>query len=114
MASLTMRLVDLLRDFRPALLMTHPYEGGHPDHDATACAVHAALLGGARACEPAHVLLELASYHVRGEGLAWGEFIAHPGVHTRRLTLSAAARRRKRDLLRCHATQAHVWRDLPL
>jgi hypothetical protein len=59
-------------------------------------------------------LLEFASYHTRGERMAWGEFIPHAGVHTRRLTLDARARRRKRERLGCHATQAHVWREFPL
>jgi N-acetylglucosamine malate deacetylase 2 len=34
---------------RPEVVMTHAYEGGHPDHDATAFAVHTAcaLVSGA-------------------------------------------------------------------
>jgi len=30
------KLLAILRWFRPALVITHPYEGGHPDHDAAA------------------------------------------------------------------------------
>jgi N-acetylglucosamine malate deacetylase 2 len=108
------RIARLIAAVAPDGIMTHPYEGGHPDHDATACAVHAAAFGLARAGERCPALLEFASYHARGESLAWGEFIPHPGVHTRQLTLDDHARRRKRALLSCHATQAHVWRDFPL
>ena len=43
-------------------MLTHAYEGGHPDHDATALAVHLAcrLLGASRAASAA---VEFAGYH---------------------------------------------------
>jgi LmbE family N-acetylglucosaminyl deacetylase len=46
------RVADLLAKFRPAIALTHAYEGGHPDHDATCFAVHAAcaLLDSSPAC----------------------------------------------------------------
>src|SRR5262249_48836541 len=37
----------LARDFRPQALLTHTYEGGHPDHDA--CAFIGAVIGSALA-----------------------------------------------------------------
>ena len=40
LAEIARRLVPLIRD--AAIVVTHAYEGGHPDHDATAFAVHAA------------------------------------------------------------------------
>src|ERR1044071_8626730 len=33
---LTFRLLDLLYNAAPDFVLTHPYEGGHPDHDAAA------------------------------------------------------------------------------
>src|SRR4051812_15871371 len=59
MAYVTMHLVDILREVHPAAILTHPYEGGHPDHDATAFAVHAAC---ERVPEPPEVY-EFTSYH---------------------------------------------------
>ena len=45
MGKLTNLLAPMLQDHD--LLMTHPYEGGHPDHDACAFMAHAAArLGG--------------------------------------------------------------------
>src|SRR3954452_15878539 len=35
-------VTELLEETSPEVVLTHPYEGGHPDHDATAFAVHAA------------------------------------------------------------------------
>lgn len=36
------RILQLLEQIRPEVVLTHPYEGGHPDHDSVAFAVHAA------------------------------------------------------------------------
>jgi LmbE family N-acetylglucosaminyl deacetylase len=67
MAAVARRLCGLLE---PGMIVyTHPYEGGHPDHDATAFAVHAAcrLRGD---CE----LREFTSYHGRNGALVPYEF----------------------------------------
>ena len=40
---LTRRLLLLLRIHQPEAIFTHPFEGGHPDHDACAFAVHHAV-----------------------------------------------------------------------
>ena len=36
------KLAETLTQVSAKIVFTHPYEGGHPDHDATAFAVHAA------------------------------------------------------------------------
>lgn len=41
LAETARRLVPLIRDAE--IVLTHAYEGGHPDHDATAFAVHAVI-----------------------------------------------------------------------
>lgn len=114
LATLVPRLCELVAALAPEAVMTHPYEGGHPDHDATACAVHAAVHELERRARAAPALLEFASYHARGEGLAFGEFIPDGSLPSWRLPLDASARLRKRGLLDCHATQRAVWRDFPL
>ena len=65
-------LVRVVREVRPAAIVTHPYEGGHPDHDATALLVHAACALLRRAGESVPEIFEMTSYH--GEG---GRFRAH-------------------------------------
>ena len=47
--------------FRPEVVLTHPYEGGHPDHDAVAFAVWAALRGMREEDRPE--IVEAAGYH---------------------------------------------------
>jgi LmbE family N-acetylglucosaminyl deacetylase len=113
------RVQALVTAVSPEAVMTHPYEGGHPDHDATACAVHAALHGlsrhgpmEGRTSVPA--LLEFASYHALGDHLALGEFIPDRQHRVTQVPLGEVERQRKLQLLRCHATQEAVWQAFPL
>jgi N-acetylglucosamine malate deacetylase 2 len=91
-------LAGIVASRRIATVLTHAYEGGHPDHDAVACAV-------ARA-RPARIV-EMAGYNAFG----YGRFIGGPGVTYR---LSAAEQARKRGMLACFASQAAVLAPFPL
>lgn len=104
LAPLSRTLAKMLDTERPAIVLTHPYEGGHPDHDATAFAVAAAV----RLCRPpAPLVVEMASYHASGGTLVAGDFIpGGPPVTTH--ALSPEERARKRRMLRSFATQARV------
>jgi LmbE family N-acetylglucosaminyl deacetylase len=80
-------------------VLTHAYEGGHPDHDATAFAVHAAA--GHRP------VLEFAGYHADPAGaLLTGCFL--PGPTPTVIMLTDAERARKRALFDCFRTQART------
>lgn len=72
---LSLKLSELLAELRPSIALTHPYEGGHPDHDATAFAVHAAceLLIERAIAPPA--IVEMAFYHNREGDMITGEFL---------------------------------------
>ena len=52
-----------LRRERPTVVLTHAYEGGHPDHDAAAFAVHAACRCLGAEARPA--IVEFPSYHAQ-------------------------------------------------
>ena len=135
MVPLTLALRDILTRFEVTAVLSHPYEGGHPDHDATAfIAAHAGL-----------PVVEFASYHANPDGgMEVGEFLTpqkpspagrglsegasssdqqigattlpHPGplpegegeetAEAIRLALTQAEQRRKRAMLDCFATQA--------
>ena len=43
LVELTHRVEELIRLQQPEAIITHPYEGGHPDHDASAFAAHLAV-----------------------------------------------------------------------
>src|SRR5581483_3247563 len=68
----------LLAQLRPEAVLTHPYEGGHPDHDAVAFAVHTAAAGLAPVVRP--VLLEMPYYHAGPAGEVWGVSRATAGA----------------------------------
>ncbi len=113
--ALARSLRSLLLRLAPTLVLTHPYEGGHPDHDAAAFAVHAGvrLLAGQGVAPP--TILELASYHAasdRSEGVRRLEFLPPLGPVFTDL-LNDEDRMCKRQMLACYATQRDVLCDFP-
>lgn len=89
---------DALDRERPELVITHAYEGGHPDHDAVAFAV-------AEACAevPAPLVVEMALYHGASGELRAGEHI--PGAPALAIALAPAERTRRAAMLDCFASQ---------
>jgi len=107
------RLADLFRELKPELVITQPYEGGHPDHDATAFAVHYArrlLHEDATAPE----VFEMGSYHLREETVVYSEFL--PGEDSSPLTfvLTDEQKTLKREMYDCFQTQREVLRWFPI
>jgi LmbE family N-acetylglucosaminyl deacetylase len=110
-----MRLVEisfavagLLDDLRPEVVLTHPYEGGHTDHDATAFAVHLACGVLRRDGAPSPVVLELTSYHNRGGRRVTADFLPFWPVPTRRVELPPEAQMLKARMFRYFTTQQQV------
>jgi LmbE family N-acetylglucosaminyl deacetylase len=113
LAELSRALAALFAERRPATVVTHPYEGGHPDHDATAFAVHAACRQLRDKRRAAPQILEMTSYHRGRDAIEWGTFLPAPApVFTRRL--DERTRALKRRLLECHASQQALLRLVPL
>ena len=111
MAELARRLAGHLARQGTRFLLTHPYEGGHPDHDATAFAAHAAAALLAREGKPAPALLEMPFYHAAPEGWAIGRFL--PGPEPLVVQLNAAERARKRDMMDAFISQAATLARFP-
>ncbi len=78
-------------------VVTHAYEGGHPDHDTAAAAVQMAA---------AAVRFEFAGYHARAGALRTGQFHPSPFAPERIVETSDADRRARAAALACHASQA--------
>jgi LmbE family N-acetylglucosaminyl deacetylase len=106
LARLAWRVADFIRDFRPGIVFAPPYEGGHPDHDATAFAVHLAC----RLVEPAPAIHEYTLYHCRGGSLAAFEFLPYDGCAVETLELSPGQRGRKCRMIECFRTQRNTLR----
>ncbi len=107
-------LARSFEQLQAALVVTHPYEGGHPDHDATAFAVHAACALLSRHQRPAPVVLEMTSYFNSAGIMRTGEFLPCAGPPPTTLPLDSTQRRNKRDLLACYTTQQKVLQYFPI
>jgi LmbE family N-acetylglucosaminyl deacetylase len=86
-------------------IVTHPYEGGHIDHDATALASY---LATRRLAAPPKIV-EFTSYHANGGKARLGEFLGDGLALT--LQLNERCSTTKRAMLDCHRSQAAVIRD---
>ncbi|WP_257462279.1 PIG-L deacetylase family protein [Archangium lipolyticum] len=115
LVTLTEYLMALLKALRPALLVVHPYEGGHPDHDAAAFISHAAVALMARTGRTPPALLEMASYHRRQGELVTGEFLPAPdGSPVATVSLTGSERARKQRMLACYASEARELESFPM
>jgi len=85
MAGLTLLLRDAFDRFRPEVVVTHPYEGGHTDHDAVAFAARSAV-----------------------------RLLERDGAPVTEVTLTPAERDRKRRMFDVYHTQHGVLRDMPV
>ncbi|MGH9561051.1 MAG: PIG-L deacetylase family protein [Terracidiphilus sp.] len=114
LARLTDELYRLLILHTPEVVFTHPYEGGHPDHDACAFAVHRAT-GRIRSDggdPPA--IVEAPFYHLGPHGMETGCFLPHSEIldQIRRL-LSRREQKSKQRLLACFASQQGILSHFP-
>jgi N-acetylglucosamine malate deacetylase 2 len=105
LAGISRRIASLLRELRPLVVLTHPYEGGHPDHDATAFAAHAACALLRASNHPAPALIEMTSYHNSPTGMETGTFLPADGCRVMSRELSERQRALKQRMLGAFTTQ---------
>ncbi len=113
LVEITYRLADLLDRLRPEVAVTHPYEGGHTDHDATAFAVHLACGMLRREGAPAPIVLELTSYHMYGGSRRLGEFLPFPELEERTVDLEPGTQHLKQEMYDCFASQQQCLASFP-
>lgn len=101
---ITKRLLEIFRTIRPGTVLTHPYEGGHPDHDSAAFAVRTALNLMEREGAPRPRHIEFTSYHALGGKMAVSRFLPSSSVETKFL-LSNEERTRKDRMIRAFESQ---------
>lgn len=114
LAALARRLAAMLRALRPELVLTHAYEGGHPDHDAVAFVVHAAIALLARESDAPPRAVEMPLYRADGRQVARSEFLPAPGVPAVTIALGEHERRLKARMRDCYVTQREVLAPFPL
>jgi len=107
--SLARQLRERFLQERPQAVVTHAYEGGHPDHDAAAFAVQAAC----RLMAEPPAILEMALYHRREGRLVSGEFLPSTAQEPRTaIELNEEEIRRKQRMIDCYTTQRWLLTQL--
>jgi LmbE family N-acetylglucosaminyl deacetylase len=99
------RLAGVFRKSDTAVVLTHAYEGGHPDHDATAFAVHAARALCRRGGQAVDII-EMPYYRAAETGEAKQSFDGPAGEEVVWLNANEAAL--KGRMLACYATQSRI------
>lgn len=106
MAGLAWRIADIIEEWRPDVVFTHPFEGGHPDHDATAFAVSKACVLAKKKTGSVPKIIEFASYHGNGGiELVAGEFLPFPKSKTWKVVLNDIECDLKQGMMDCFKSQ---------
>jgi LmbE family N-acetylglucosaminyl deacetylase len=108
LAPLSLQMAGLFRDQRPRFVCTHPFEGGHPDHDGIAFAVDAACRLIERTGLVSPLVIEMAFYHAGPAGWVYQRFPDDIAEMPLEIPLDSAAFERKQKMLSRFATQSSV------
>ncbi len=114
LVALTEAVLDHIQAERPSLIFTHPYEGGHADHDACCFAVHTAVARLRLEDRSVPLIAESPFYFRRADGgLQTGLFPANAGTPSCHYQLTAGQQRLKQAVFSAFQTQAAVLRIFP-
>lgn len=107
LVELSREVAAIVVEARPAAILAHAYDGGHPDHDAAAFVARAAL-ALARRADTRPSLIDAAGYHAGREGLEIGFLPRAENARAEAVALSPSQRARKSRALACFASQREV------
>ena len=106
LAHLTRAIAQHMAHHEPEVVFTHPYEGGHPDHDACAFAVHRAVTISRGQRRRLPLIIESPFYNAGPQGFGSGKFIpTEPRTPEVLYELSFQEKKRKHALIDCFPTQ---------
>lgn len=114
LVDLTKRTEALLRQMSPQVVLTHAYEGGHPDHDATAFIVHSAVRLLRRSGLKPPLIYEMAIYPGSDGVSRIPEFLFDSARESTTLVLDKPAAELKRRMFQCCETQRDALSETPL
>lgn len=104
---LTERIVELVEVYKPKSLLTHAYEGGHPDHDSVAFACHLAReIHRGRNPDAGFEVVEFAGYRLGDGAIRAYEFLPRENHSIYEHTLTLEERGLKIQMLRTFRTQS--------
>jgi LmbE family N-acetylglucosaminyl deacetylase len=102
---LSRRLKMLIETRGPWMVLTHAFEGGHPDHDAVAFGVHAAIKLISREGGVVPALLEMPYYRVGPDGQPAQGFEPGSGTPVHQVDLTDDELDLKVRMLHAHTSQ---------
>jgi LmbE family N-acetylglucosaminyl deacetylase len=111
LTSLTEHLREIFTAHGIEVILTHAYEGGHPDHDATAFAVQAAA--GLREGGTPALILEMPFYRLGTDGPVFAQFGPDESAAEIVIPLTEDEASRKAQMMAAHETQRHVLEAFP-
>jgi LmbE family N-acetylglucosaminyl deacetylase len=92
------------------VVWTHPYEGGHPDHDAAAFLVQTACDRLMATSGAAPQRIEFASYHWNGSRRVAGDFFPPGQADVVRVRITGARLAQKQRAIAAYESQASIAR----
>lgn len=107
-------VAGLMDEVRPEVVITHPYEGGHSDHDATAFAVQLACGVLRRDNVPTPLVLELTSYHNFSGQRRVFSFLPFLGTKSRTIELTETEKVVKQRMYHEFASQKVCLERFPI
>jgi N-acetylglucosamine malate deacetylase 2 len=108
------RVADLIEELKPDVVLTHPYEGGHSDHDSTAFAVHLGAGVARREGANAPLIMEMTSYHNYQGQRRLFNFLPFRDSVTKTVELSDEAKQVKRRMFEAFTSQQGLLRTIPV
>ncbi|HET6671009.1 MAG TPA: PIG-L family deacetylase [Pyrinomonadaceae bacterium] len=111
LAELTRRIAAFIKQNTPDVVLTNPYEGGDPDHDATAFATHAALRLLRENGFKAPSVFEIALYPTPDGNKRVLDFLPSEAAEITTLLLDKNARDLKQRMFACFTSQPNLHRE---
>lgn len=109
---LTMRMIESLKSVKPDFIFVHPFEGGHPDHDAAAFAVHNAVSILKMEGHPIEII-EYTSYFNHNGLMQTGEFLS-AATPVFKIDLNEKQKVLKQRMYECFASQTEIFKYFPI
>jgi LmbE family N-acetylglucosaminyl deacetylase len=114
LVKITQILASIFMALKPGICITHPYEGGHPDHDSACFSVHAALKILRKKEIQVPIVFEFCSYHADSQGkMVTFDFLPYESSSISKVLLSPAREKQKIKMFDSFVTQKNVLQNFP-
>jgi LmbE family N-acetylglucosaminyl deacetylase len=114
LSEITEKMLNIIDEVRPDLVLSHSYEGGHPDHDSAAFGIHMAIRILKQGNGDAPSLIEYPSYNSQSGCASFLKFLPIPGFRELVKTLDLAELEKKRCMVESFISQKMFLKKFPL